>query len=131
MNDKSGNCNLAEDPVKVLTSFFFSWHLVLVCSFTQSFTREFGVWKSVSGPKLWKLHGFSILIDLDNEDVRFILVSPLAEGDLTTLSRVILRNNLKDQIFTFVSAFTLCHIHRPSNLIVSDSGHCPWFEDFA
>ena len=104
---------------------------MLVCSFTQSFTREFGVWKSVSGPKLWKLHGFSILIDLDNEDVRFLLVSPLAEGDLTTLSRVILRNNLKDQIFTFVSAFTLCHIHCPSNLIVSDSGHCPWFEDFA
>ena len=73
-------------------------------SFTQSFTREFGVWKSVSGPKLWKLHGFSILIDLDNEDVRFLLVSPLAEGDLTTLSRDILRN--KDQMVTFVSAFT-------------------------
>ena len=28
-------------------------------------------------------------------------------------------------------AFTLCHIHCPSNLIVSDPGHCPWLEEFA
>ena len=85
-----------------MTSFFFLWHLVLRF-ITQSFTREFGAWKAVSGqPKLWKLHGFSISIDLDNEDVRLLLVSPLAEGDLTKLPRAMLRN--KDQIFPYVSA---------------------------
>ena len=105
------------------------WHLVLR-SFTQLFTQEFGAWKTVSGqPKLWKLHGFSILIDLDNEDVRLLLVSPIAEGDLARMSPCILRN--KDEIVTSVSAFTLRHIHCPSDLIVSDPGHCRWLEAFA
>ena len=111
-----------------MTSFCFCgvWYYAP----SQSFTREFGAWKAVSGqPKLWPLLGFSISIDIDFEDVRFLLVSPLAEGDLTRLSGDILRN--KDQIFPYVSAFTLCHIHCPSNLIVSDPGHCPWLEDFA
>ena len=53
---------------------------------------------------MWKLHGFSISIDLDNEDVRLLLVSPLAEGDLTKMPRDNLHK--KDQIVTFVSAFT-------------------------
>ena len=111
-----------------MTSFFL-WHLVLR-SFTQSFTREFGAWKTVSGqPRVWKLHGFSISIDVDFEDVHFLLVSPLAEGDLTTLSRNDLCN--KDQIVTFVSSFTLWHIYCDFNLIFSDPGHCPWLENFA
>ena len=94
------------------------------------FTREFRAWTTVSGqPKLWPLHGFSISIDVDFEDVRLLLVSPLAAGDLSNMSRDSLKD--KDQIVTFVSAFTLRHIHRPSNLIVSDSGHCPWLEEFA
>ena len=115
LTDKSGNSKIAEDPVKVYDELFvFLWH--------------FRIWKTVSGqPNLWKLHGFSISIDIDNEDVRFLLVSPLAEGDLTTLSRDILRN--KDQIFPYVPLLfaTFC----PSNLIVSDLGHCPRLEDFA
>ena len=77
-------------------------------SFTQSFTREFRVWKTVSEsgqPNLWKLHGFSISIDLDSEDVRLLLVSPLAEGDLARMSRAILSN--KDQMNTFVSYSSL------------------------
>ena len=83
-----------------MTSFFFLWHLVLRF-ITQLFTREFGAWKAVSGqPKLWKLHGFSISIDLDDEDVRLILVSPLAEGDLSKLPRAIVRK--QDQIFPYV-----------------------------
>ena len=133
LTDKSGNSKIAEDPVKVYDELFvFLWHLVLVpllrSFFTQSFTREFRAWKTVSGqPNLWKLHGLSISIDIDNEDVRFLLVSPLAEGDLTTLSRDILRN--KDQIFPYVPLLfaTFC----PSNLIVSDLGHCPRLEEFA
>jgi hypothetical protein len=105
------------------------WYLVR--SFlNQSFTREFRAWNSVSGqPKLWPLHGFSILIDIDYEDVRLLLVSPLATGDLANMSREILRN--KGKIVTSVSAFTLRRIHCPSDLIVSDPGHCPWLEDFA
>jgi hypothetical protein len=96
----------------------------------QSFTREFRAWNTVSGqPKLWPLHGFSISIDVDFEEVRLLLVSPLATGDLTTMSRDTLGN--KDQIVTFVSAFILCHIHCPSDLIVSDPGHRPWLEEFA
>ena len=82
---------------------FFLWHLVLVLlSFTQSFTRKFRAWNTVSGqPKLWPLHGFSISIEVDFEYVRLLLVSPLAEGDLTKMSRDNLSN--KDQIVTFVS----------------------------
>ena len=111
-----------------MTSFFFV--AFRTTTLLQSFTREFRAWKTVSGqPKLWKLHGFSISVDLDNKDVRLLLISPLAEGDLARIPRVMLRN--KDQIVTFVSAFTLYHIHCPSNLIISDPGYCPWLEDFA
>ena len=78
---------------------------------------------------MWPLYGFSISIDVDYEDVRLLLVSPLAEGDLTTMSLDNLSN--KNQIITFVSAFTLRHFHCASNLIVSDPGHCPWLEEFA
>ena len=109
--------------------FFFFGHLVLR-SYTQSFARDFQGWTTVSRqPKLWPLHGFSISIDVDFEDVRLLLVSPLAEGNLTSLSRDILYD--KNQIATFVSAFTLRHIHCPSNLNLSDPGHCPWLEEFA
>ena len=133
---------LIDSPVivrllKILSRYdellFFLWHFkfkLVLSSFTQSFTREYGTWKSVSGqPNLWKLHGFSISIDLDNEDVRLLLVSPLAEGDLARMARAILSD--KDQIITFVSTPSLCHIHRLSNLIISDPGHCHWLEDFA
>ena len=76
--------------------------LLLPCIFTQTFTREFRAWNTVSGqPRLWPLHGFSISIDVDFEDIRLLLVSPLAEGDLTKMSRDNLSN--KDQIVTFVS----------------------------
>ena len=111
-----------------MTSCCFLWHLVLR-SFTKPFTREFRAWKAVSGqPKLWPLLGFSILINVDFEDVRLLLVSPLAEGDLTEMLPDELRN--KDRIVTtFVSAFTLRHNNCPSNLI--DPGHCPWLEEFA
>jgi hypothetical protein len=114
-----------------MTSLLVAFQLVL-SSFTQAFTREFWVWNIVSesgGPGLWPLHGFSISIDVDFEDVQFLLVSPLATCDLTKISPDTLSNT--DQIVTFVSAFTLCHIHCPSDLIVSDPGHCPWLEDFA
>ena len=87
------------------------------------------VWGLEDRFRTTQLHGFSILIDFDNEDVRLLLVSPIADGDLARMSRAVLSN--KDQIVTFVSAFTLCHIHCPTNLIVSDSGHCPWLEDLA
>ena len=108
----------------------FLWHLVLHCIFIQTFTREFRAWNIISGqPKLWPLHGFSISIDVDFEDVRLLLVSPLAAGDLSKMSQENLSN--KDQIVTFVSAFTLYHIHCPFNWIVSDSGHCPWPEESA
>ena len=108
---------------------FFWWHIVLR-SYTQLFARDFQAWITVSGqPKLWPLHGFSISIDVDFEDVRLLLVSPLAEGDLTNLSRDNLTH--KNQLVTFVSAFNLSHIHCPSNLTVSDPGHCPWLEEFA
>ena len=97
---------------KILSRYdelFFWWHLVLR-SYTQSFARDFQAWTTVSGqPKLWPLYGFSISIDFDFEDVRLLLVSPLAEGNLTSLSRDIFRD--KNQIATFVSAFTLRHIH--------------------
>ena len=132
MTDQSGGDNIIEDPVKVGRVFFLLWHLVLRIRsfFTQSFTREFRAWNTVSGqPKLWPLLGFSISIDVDFEDVSLLLVSPLAAGDLTNISGDDLCN--KDQIVTFVSAFTFCHIHCPSNLIVSDPGHCPWLEEFA
>jgi hypothetical protein len=112
-----------------MTSLLVAFQLVL-SSFTQPFTREFRVWNAVSGqPGLWLLHGFSISIDVDFEDVKLLLVSPLAASDLTEIKRDTLSNT--DQIVTFVSAFTLCHIHCPSDLIVSDPGHCPWLEDFA
>jgi hypothetical protein len=78
---------------------------------------------------LWPLHGFSISIDVVSEDVQLLLVSPLAASDLTKISIESLRNT--DQIVTFVSAFTLCHIHYPSDLIFSDPGYFPWLEDFA
>ena len=78
---------------------------------------------------MWPLHGFSISIDVDFEDVRLLLVSPLAAGDLSNMSRDNLSN--KDQIVTFVSAFTLRQIHCPLNLIVSDPGHSPWLEKIA
>ena len=95
----------------------------------QTFTREFWVWNTVSGqPKLWPLHGFSISIDVDFEDVRLLLVSPLAAGDLTNISRDNLSNNA--QIVTFVSALNSSP-HSMSNLIVPDPGHCPWLEEFA
>ena len=83
------------------------WPVVLLPSvFPQTFTREFRTWNTVSGqPKLWPLHGFSISIDVDFEDVRLLLVSPLAAGDLSKMSRDNLSN--KDQIVTFVSVFTL------------------------
>ena len=76
---------------------------------SQSFTREFRAWKTVSGqPKLWPLQGFSISIDVDFDDVRLLLVSPLAEGDLTKMSRAELCN--KDQIVTtFVCLYSLPH----------------------
>ena len=111
--------------------FMWHWPMVLLPSvFTQTFTREFRTWNTVSGqPKLWPLHGFSISIDVDFEDVRLLLVSPLAAGDLSKMSRDNLSN--KDQIVTFVSAFTLRHIHCPSNSIVSGPGHRPWPEEFA
>ena len=88
-----------------MTSFWhFKFKLVL-SSFTQSFTREFRAWKTISGqPKLWKFLGFSISIDIEKEDVRLLLVSPLAEGDLARMSRDTLRD--KDQIVTYVA---LCH----------------------
>jgi hypothetical protein len=94
-----------------MTSFL--WHLVLslISFFTQSFIREFRVWSTVSGqPKLWPLHGFSISIDVDWDEVYLLLVSPLATS-LTETSPVTFSN--KDQIVTFVSAFTLRHIHFP------------------
>ena len=50
---------------------------------------------------MWPLHGFSISIDIDFEDVRLLLVSPLSAGDLTNISRDNFSN--KDQIATFVS----------------------------
>ena len=105
------------------------WHWV--CSFLiQSFTREFRAWNTVSGkPNLWPLHGFSITIDVDKEDVCLLLVSPLATGDLARMSPHILRK--KDEIITSVSAFTLRHINCPSYLIISDPGHCRWLEEFA
>jgi hypothetical protein len=113
-----------------MTNLLVAFQLVLSSFFTQPFTREFGVWNLVSGrPGLWPLHGFSISIDVDFEDVRLLLVSPLAPSDLTEISLDTLCNT--DQIATFVSAFTLCHIHCPSDLIVSDPGHFPWLEDFA
>ena len=96
-------------------------------SFTQSFTREYEVWKTVSGlPKLWPLHGFSISIDVGFEDVSLLLVSPLSAGDLTKISNDDLSN--KDQIVTFVSPSGFHHC--PSDFIVSDPGHCPWLEEF-
>ena len=95
----------------------------------QTFTREFRAWNTVSGhPKLWPLHGFSIWINIELEEVRLLLVSPLADGDLSKMSRNNLNN--KAQIVTFVSAFTHRHIHCPSNLIFTDLGHCPWLEGF-
>ena len=54
---------------------------------------------------MWPLYGYSISIDVEFEDVRCLLVSPLADSDLTKLSYDDLIN--KDQIVTFVSAFTL------------------------
>ena len=48
--------------------------------------------------------GFSIFIDVDYEDVCFLLVSPLAFGDLTNMSRDDLCD--REQIVTVVSAFT-------------------------
>ena len=78
---------------------------------------------------MWPLHGFSITIDVDKEDVCLLLVSPLATGDLARMSPYILRN--KDEIVTSVCVFTLRHIHCPSDLIVLDPGHCPWLEEFA
>jgi hypothetical protein len=55
---------------------------------------------------LWPLHGYSIWIDFDYEEARLLLVSPLATGDLTKISRETLRDKKKiDQIVTFVSAF--------------------------
>ena len=95
--------------LKILSRYeelLFWCHLVLHSFFTQSFTREFRVWNTVSGqPKLWPLYGYSISIDVDLEDVRFLLVSPLADSDLTNLSHDNLSN--KNQIVTFVSAITL------------------------
>ena len=100
-----------------MTSFCFSWHLVLR-SFAQSFTREFRAWTAVSGqPKLWPLLGFSISIDVDFEDVRLLLVSPLAEGDLTNISRDDLYSN-RELIVKFVSAFSSSPHSMSSNLIV-------------
>ena len=78
---------------------------------------------------MWPLLGFSISIDVDIEDVRLLLVSPLADGDLTNMSNNDLYN--RDQIVTFVSAFTHRHIHCLSNLIFTDLGYCPWLEEFA
>ena len=116
-----------------------SWYDELFCgilswcyflSSPQTFTREIRTWTTVSGqPKLWPLLGFSISIDVDFEDVRLLLVSPLAAGDLTNMSNNDLYN--RDQIATFVSAFTLRHIHCPSNSIFTDLGHCSWLEYFA
>ena len=116
-----------EQVAKVGRTFLWFW----VRSFLpQSFIREFRAWNTVSGkPNLWPLHGFSITIDVDKEDVCLLLVSPLATGDLSRMSPCILRN--KDEIVTSVSSFTLRHIHCPSDLIVSDPGHCPWLEEFA
>ena len=101
---------IIKDVVKVRRVFFFSWHLPMIRRFliTQSFTREYEVWKTVSGlPKLWPLHGFSISIDVDFEDVSLLLVSPLSAGDLTNISNDDLNN--KDQIVTFVSASGFHH----------------------
>jgi hypothetical protein len=94
----------------------FCWsYLVraLTSGLTQSFTREFRAWKTVSGqPNLWRLLGFSISIDVENDDVRLLLVSPLATGNLAKMSGDILRNRDKGQIVTSVSsAFTLRQIH--------------------
>ena len=92
---------------------------MLPSNFTQTFIREFRAWSAVSGqPKLWPLLGFSIGINVELEEVRLLLVSPLADGDLTNMSRDDLCN--KDQIITFVSAFTHRHIHCPSNFIFTD-----------
>ena len=69
------------------------------------------------------LHGFFISIDFDFENVRLLLlVSPLAAGDPTNMSINDLYN--RDQVVTFVSAFTLRHIHCPSNLIFTESRSC-------
>jgi len=100
----------------------------------KTFTREFRAWNTVSGqPRLWPLHGFSISIDVDFEDARLLLVSPLAEGDLTKMSRDNLSN--KDQIVTFILdiAHGLKNLHdfdiihgdiRGSNVLVCSEGHC-------
>ena len=52
---------------------------------------------------MWPLHGFSIAIDVDKEDICLLLVSPLAAGDLVKMSPRLLLN--KDQIVTSVSVF--------------------------
>ena len=72
---------------------------------------------------MWPLHGVSIMINVELEEVRLLLISPLADGDLSNMSRDDLCN--KDQIVTFVSAFTRRYIHCPSNLIFTDLGYCP------
>ena len=98
------------------TSFFFcGLPIVRRFFFTQSFIREYEAWKTVSGlPKLWPLHGFSISIDVDLEDVRLLLVSPLSAGDLTNISNDDLSN--KDKIVTFVSTFH--HYSPPHSLFL-------------
>ena len=109
-----------------MTRFSVAFH---VPPSSQTFTREYRTWTTVSGqPKLWPLLGFSIWINIELEEVRLLLVSPLADGDLSKMSRNNLNN--KAQIVTFVSAFTHRHIHCPSNLIFTDLGHCPWLEGF-
>jgi len=117
---QSGNDKIIEDSVK-------------------SFTREFRAWNTVSGkPRLWPLHGFSISIDVDFEDVRLLLVSPLAIRDLTKISRETLCN--KDQIVTFILdiALGLKNLHdfdiihgdiRASNVLCCSEGHC-YLTDF-
>ena len=63
---------------------------------------------------MWPLHGFSISIDIDFEDVRLLLVSPVSAGDLTNISYDDLNN--KDQIVTFVSASGFLPYSSPHSL---------------
>ena len=96
MTDQS-NDKIIVDPVHVRCELLFFCGLPMVRHFfffiIQSFIREYEAWKTVSGlPKLWPLHGFSISIDVDLDDARLLLVSPLSAGDLTNISNDDLSN---------------------------------------